>query len=82
MMKLFEHSYQKETNEFYLNLLSFKQKALFSAYFSNIDSSLLPKFYFRTMFAINEGALIWIEFIVGKYILSFNFIQYKKWGVK
>ena len=78
-MKSFESFYSKETNEFYLNLLSFKQKALFSAYFSNIDSSLHPKFYFRTTFAINEGALIWIEFVVGKYILSFNFLHYKKY---
>ncbi len=81
-MKLFEPFYNRETNEFQLNLLPFKQKTLFSAYFSSIDSSYQPKFYFRTMFSINDGALIWIEFIIGKYILSLNFLHYERWHLE
>jgi hypothetical protein len=78
-MKLFESHYSKETNEFRLNILPFGRKTLFSFYFSEIDSTLLPKFYFRSIFEINDGSLIWMEFTIGKFIFSMNFLHYKRW---
>lgn len=78
-MKLFESAYLKATNEYYLNILPFGNKSLLTFYKSNIDSTLASKFYFRWLFEINDGSLIWTEFIIGKFIMSFTFLHYERY---
>lgn len=78
-MKLFETHYQKATKEFYLNILPFGKKSLFTFYFSQIDSSLHPKFYFRNVMETNVDSLFWTEFVVGKFVFSFTFLDYERW---
>ena len=77
-MKLFEYHYNKSCKEFFLNILPFKNKTLFYIYTSVVDSSLHPAFYFRNVLAVNEGSLLWNEIIIGKFILSINFIHYER----
>jgi hypothetical protein len=38
-----------------------------------------PKFYFRSIVEINDGSLIWMEFTIGKFIFSMNFLHYERW---
>jgi hypothetical protein len=78
-MKLIEKHYNKETKELHLNILPFGRKTLLSFYFSEIDSTLLSKFYFRSIFEVNDNSLIWIEFTIGKFIFSLNFLKYERW---
>ena len=78
-MKLIETHFNKGAKEFHLNVLPFGGKTLFTFYASQIDSSLHPKFYFRSLLEINDNSLIWIEFIVGKFIFSLNFLHYERW---
>jgi hypothetical protein len=78
-MKLIETHCNKETKELHLNILPFGGKTLFTIYISQIDSSLHPKFYFRTILEVNDNSLLWIEFILGKFIFSLNFLHYERW---
>ena len=78
-MKLIETHYNKETKELHLNILPFGGKTLFTIYASQVDSSLSPKFYFRSILEINDNSLLWVEFIVGKFIFSLNFLHYERW---
>ena len=78
-MKLIETHYDKETKELHLNVLQIGGKTLLTFYTSQIDSSLHPKFYFRSLLEINDNSLLWIEFIVGKFIFSLNFLHYERW---
>jgi hypothetical protein len=78
-MKLIEKHYNKETKELHLNILPFGRKILFTIYASQVDSSLHPKFYFRTLLEVNYNSLLWVEFIVGKFIFSLNFFHYERW---
>ena len=59
--------------------MPFGRKTLFTIYASQVDSSLHPKFYFRTILEVNSNSLLWVEFIVGKFIFSLNFFHYERW---
>ena len=78
-MKLIETHYSKETKELHLNILPFGEKTLFTIYASQVDSSFHQKFYFRSILEINDNSLLWVEFIVGKFIFSLNFLHYERW---